>query len=143
MVHFAGYAPRFHPSDFHTHSSDGVGADWPIDYEALEPYYVEMEEELPVAGQAWPWGKPHRYPQSPHPMGGNGLAFTRGMFGSRHRRPRRTRSPSSTDASGTVPTASTGDSASRVARSTPRPRLSSPTSPTPWPTGPRSGPTAW
>lgn len=30
MVHFAGYTPRFHPSDFHTLSSDGVGADWPI-----------------------------------------------------------------------------------------------------------------
>ena len=25
MVHFAGYAPRFHPSDFHTLSTDGVG----------------------------------------------------------------------------------------------------------------------
>ena len=78
MNHFAGYVPRFHPSDFHTFSADGVGADWPIDYETLEPYYQMMEEELPVAGQSWPWGKPHRYPQSPHPMGGNGLAFLKG-----------------------------------------------------------------
>jgi choline dehydrogenase-like flavoprotein len=78
MIHFAGYVPRFHPSDFHTLSADGVGADWPIDYAALEPYYVEMEHELPVAGQHWPWGVPHRYPQSPHPMGGNGLAFMKG-----------------------------------------------------------------
>jgi choline dehydrogenase-like flavoprotein len=30
MVHYAGYTPRFHPSDFHTHSSDGVGVDWPL-----------------------------------------------------------------------------------------------------------------
>lgn len=78
MVHFAGYAPRFHPSDFTTFSSDGVGADWPIDYWALEPFYREMEEELPVAGQDWPWGHPHRYPQSPHPIGGNGLVFMKG-----------------------------------------------------------------
>ncbi|HEX3947082.1 MAG TPA: GMC family oxidoreductase [Acidimicrobiales bacterium] len=78
MVHFAGYAPRFHPSDFHTWSLDGVGADWPITYEDLKPYYVQMEEELPVAGQDWPWGDPHRYPQSPHPIGGNGMAFVRG-----------------------------------------------------------------
>ena len=77
MVHFAGYAPRFHPSDFHTLTTDGVGADWPIDYGELRPYYAEMEEELPVAGQRWPWGEPHRYPQSPHPMGANGLAFVR------------------------------------------------------------------
>jgi len=33
MVHYAGYTPRLHPSDFHTASSDGVGADWPISYQ--------------------------------------------------------------------------------------------------------------
>ena len=36
MVHFAGYAPRFHPSDFRTFTNDGVGADWPIDYHDLK-----------------------------------------------------------------------------------------------------------
>ncbi len=77
MVHFAGYAPRFHPSDFHTLSADGVGADWPLEYEELKPYYAQLEAELPVAGQRWPWGDPHRYPHSAHPMGGNGLAFIR------------------------------------------------------------------
>jgi len=30
MVHYAGYAPRFHPSDFEVRTRDGVGADWPI-----------------------------------------------------------------------------------------------------------------
>ena len=29
-----------------------------------------MERELPVAGQDWPWGHPHRYPFSPHPVSG-------------------------------------------------------------------------
>ena len=37
MIHFAGYAPRFHPSDFRTRSTDGVGADWPIGYADLKP----------------------------------------------------------------------------------------------------------
>jgi choline dehydrogenase-like flavoprotein len=78
MVHFAGYAPRFHPSDFHTMSVDGVGADWPIPYGVLRPYYEHIEQELPVAGQRWPWGDPHRYPQSPHPVSGNGATFLRG-----------------------------------------------------------------
>lgn len=78
MVHFAGYAPRFHPSDFRTWTNDGVGADWPIRYEDLKPYYEDLEQELPVAGQHWPWGDPHGYPHSPHPVGGNGLAFLRG-----------------------------------------------------------------
>ncbi len=78
MVHYAGYTPRFHPSDFETHSRDGVGADWPIDYAELKPYYEAMEEELPVAGEKWPWGDPHSYPYRPHPVGGNGEIFLRG-----------------------------------------------------------------
>ena len=78
MVHYAGYTPRLHPSDFVTASMDGVGADWPISYRELKPYYVQIEEELPVAGQDWPWGDPHRYPQSPHPIGGNGQVFVKG-----------------------------------------------------------------
>lgn len=80
MVHYAGYTPRLHPSDFSTGSCDGVGVDWPIRYEDLRPYYADIEEELPVAGQDWPWGDPHRYPQSPHPIGGNGQAFVRGCM---------------------------------------------------------------
>ena len=78
MVHYAGYTPRFHPSDFRMRSTDGVGADWPISYEDLRPYYELIEHELPVAGQAWPWGDPHRYPHSPHPVAGNGEVFLRG-----------------------------------------------------------------
>ena len=78
MVHYAGYTPRFHPSDFQTHTLDGVGADWPIEYGDLKPYYEAMEEELPVAGEKWPWGDPHSYPYRPHPVGGNGEIFLRG-----------------------------------------------------------------
>ncbi|HZQ77750.1 MAG TPA: GMC family oxidoreductase [Acidimicrobiia bacterium] len=77
-VHFAGYTPRFHPSDFHTYSADGVGADWPIRYDDLRPYYEQIEGELPVAGQPWPWGDPHRYPHSAHPVSGLGLLTIRG-----------------------------------------------------------------
>jgi choline dehydrogenase-like flavoprotein len=78
MVHYAGYAPRFHPSDFTTCSRDGVGADWPMTYQDLRPYYAAIEEELPVAGERWPWGDPHSYPHRPHPVGGNGEIFLRG-----------------------------------------------------------------
>jgi choline dehydrogenase-like flavoprotein len=77
-VHFAGYTPRFHPSDFRTQSTDGVGKDWPISYDELKPYYEAIEHELPVAGQDWPWGDPHSYPHSPHPVGGTGRLFVRG-----------------------------------------------------------------
>jgi choline dehydrogenase-like flavoprotein len=59
-------------------TDDGVGADWPFGYEQLKPYYTLLEQELPVAGQSWPWGDPHDYPHSPHPVGGNGEVFLRG-----------------------------------------------------------------
>src|SRR3954471_13401850 len=78
MIHYAGYTPRLHPSDFATWTNDGVGADWPISYADLRGYYESIEEELPVAGEDWPWGDPHGYPHSPHPMGGNGLALQKG-----------------------------------------------------------------
>ena len=78
-VHWASFTPRLHPSDFHIHSLDGVGVDWPISYADIKPYYELMELELPVSGPAYyPWGEPHGYPYGPHPMGGVGNALIRG-----------------------------------------------------------------
>jgi choline dehydrogenase-like flavoprotein len=78
-VHWAAFTPRFHPSDFEVYTRDGVGADWPIDYEDIEPYYDLLEREIPVAGPAWfPWGKPHGYSYAPHPMGGVGNTLIKG-----------------------------------------------------------------
>jgi choline dehydrogenase-like flavoprotein len=78
-VHWAAFTPRFHPSDFEVYSRDGLGADWPISYEILRPYYEQLEMEMPVAGPAYfPWGHPHGYPYGPHPMGGVGNALIRG-----------------------------------------------------------------
>jgi choline dehydrogenase-like flavoprotein len=80
MVHYSGYNPRFHPSDFETFSRDQVGADWPISYAELRPHYERLERELPVAGQDWPWGYPHRYPFSPHPVSGAAMQHVRGAL---------------------------------------------------------------
>jgi choline dehydrogenase-like flavoprotein len=78
-VHWAAFAPRFHPSDFRVYTEDGVGADWPMAYEELKPYYELLEREIPVAGPAYfPWGDPHGYPYGPHPMGGVGNVLIRG-----------------------------------------------------------------
>jgi choline dehydrogenase-like flavoprotein len=70
MIHYAGYCPRFHPSDFEVRTRDGVGVDWPISYADLKPHYERLELELPVAGEHWPWGDPHGYPHSAHPIAG-------------------------------------------------------------------------
>jgi choline dehydrogenase-like flavoprotein len=78
-VHWAAFAPRFHPSDFRVYTEDGVGADWPMSYEELKPYYELLEREIPVAGPAYfPWGDPHGYPYGPHPVGGVGNVLIRG-----------------------------------------------------------------
>jgi choline dehydrogenase-like flavoprotein len=70
MIHYAGYCPRFHPSDFEVSSRDGIAEDWPISYWDLKPHYERLELELPVSGQYWPWGDPHTYPHTAHPIAG-------------------------------------------------------------------------
>lgn len=78
-VHWAAFTPRFHPSDFRIRTLDGVGADWPLSYWDLKPYYELLEREMPVAGPAWfPWGDPHGHPYGPHPLGGVGDVLIRG-----------------------------------------------------------------
>jgi choline dehydrogenase-like flavoprotein len=78
MTHFAGYVPRFHPSDFEVRTLDGVGVDWPISYRDLKRSFERVELELPVAGQHWPWGDPHGYPHGPHPVAGAASVAWRG-----------------------------------------------------------------
>ena len=78
-VHWAAFCPRFHPSDFRVYTQDGVGADWPISYQDLKPYYELLEREMPVSGPAYfPWGDPHGYPYGPHPSGEIGNVLVRG-----------------------------------------------------------------
>ena len=50
--HWLGTCLRFLPNDFRLRSAYGQGVDWPIDYAALEPFYLEAERELGVAGDS-------------------------------------------------------------------------------------------
>ena len=78
-IHYAGFCPRLHPSDFRVRSQDGVAVDWPIVYEELESYYAAMEREYPVSGPArYPWGKPHGYPYAPLQAGTAGQKLIEG-----------------------------------------------------------------
>ncbi len=78
-IHYAGFCPRFHPSDFRVRTLDGVAVDWPISYEEIEPYYAAMEREYPVSGPArYPWGKPHGYPYAPLEAGTAGQQLIAG-----------------------------------------------------------------
>jgi choline dehydrogenase-like flavoprotein len=80
-VHYSMYALRLHRSDFETRTRDGVGSDWPLSYDDLEPYYDEVERELGIAGPVdWPWDAPRRrrYPYRPHQLNGVGEVMARG-----------------------------------------------------------------
>src|ERR1700738_4775142 len=48
--HWQGIYVRMVPNDFHMKKLYGRGADWPIDYGDLEPWYVAAEREMGVAG---------------------------------------------------------------------------------------------
>ncbi len=77
-THFTGVFLRFYESDFRTRSIDGVGEDWPISYEDLEPYYDRIEREIAVSGpKHFPWGPfngPYPYPER-EPISGNAEIF--------------------------------------------------------------------
>lgn len=65
-MHWGGVTPRWSPEDFRTRSLFGVGTDWPITYDDLEPYYHEAETLMGVAGAQ---GPPAMDPRSaPFPM---------------------------------------------------------------------------
>jgi glucose dehydrogenase len=70
-LHWEGYTLRFRPDDFRLATHHGLGEDWPVGYEELEPYYVRAEAALGVAGLPDdPWAGPRSagYPLPPFPF---------------------------------------------------------------------------
>lgn len=69
-MHWGGVTPRFSPEDFRVKSLYGVGDDWPLSYEELDPFYQEAEERMGVAGgqgppELDPRGRPYPLPELP------------------------------------------------------------------------------
>ncbi|ELZ34511.1 FAD dependent oxidoreductase [Halogeometricum pallidum JCM 14848] len=65
-LHWQGMVMRLHEQDFELDSSVGLGADWPLDYEDLRPYYAAAERELNVSGASDnPFAPPR---ERPHPL---------------------------------------------------------------------------
>lgn len=50
--HWLGTALRLLPSDLELNSRYGIGTDWPLTYQELEPWYVAAEVELGISGQS-------------------------------------------------------------------------------------------
>lgn len=80
-VHFNGVALRLRENDFRTYTEDGVGADWPLTYDDLAPYYDKIERETAVSGpRDWPWAPkrpPYPYPAR-NPLSGPAMIFRHG-----------------------------------------------------------------
>ncbi|MDB5504778.1 MAG: family oxidoreductase [Tardiphaga sp.] len=72
--HWAGASWRLLPNDFKTKTLYGIGRDWPIGYDDLEPYYGQAERELGVSGNdqedQGAGGRNHAFPPrtTPYPM---------------------------------------------------------------------------
>jgi choline dehydrogenase-like flavoprotein len=81
-LHWEGMAYRLKPEDFRLRSATGLGADWPIRYEDLEPSYALAERTLRVAGEASDEGHPPRsgaFPLPPFPAQSSEEPFLRAM----------------------------------------------------------------
>jgi choline dehydrogenase-like flavoprotein len=65
-MHWGAWSMRFKPEDFDLYTNTGEGADWPIKYNDIEPYYQMAEEYLSVCGddsEEWtPRSKPYPMP---------------------------------------------------------------------------------
>ena len=70
---YSGHFPRFHPSDFKTKTIDGVGEDWPLDYEDLEPFYNLNDKIMGISGlEGDPAYPPIKNLLPPIPLGNSG-----------------------------------------------------------------------
>ncbi len=73
-THWGGVTPRFTPEDFHVRSLFGIGYDWPLSYDELDPFYQEAEERMGVCGEQGPAEYDRRakdYPLPPLPLSYN------------------------------------------------------------------------
>ena len=66
--HWAASCWRHLPVDLRMQSAYGVGRDWPISYEELEPYYLQAENEMGVAGPNDPAQQSPVERSGPYPM---------------------------------------------------------------------------
>ncbi len=61
-LHFTGWIHRLRPEAFEMNTRFGVAADWPVSYAELEPYYLQAEQMIGVAGPATVAGRPRSGP---------------------------------------------------------------------------------
>ena len=77
-LHYTAYTPRPQADDLRLKSESGIGEDWPLAFEELEPYLSEVETFIGVSGpEGYPWGSPRSYPLPPLPINAAGQLMER------------------------------------------------------------------
>lgn len=81
-IHHYGVWPRLHTNDFNTHSEYGIGLDWPINYDDLQPFYDRVQKHIGLSGDSnaekWrPKGDP--YPMAALPIFAQGKVIAKGF----------------------------------------------------------------
>ncbi|MCI0738062.1 MAG: GMC family oxidoreductase [Gemmataceae bacterium] len=84
-VIYAAHWQRNMPSDFRVRTLDGVGDDWPLTYEDLQPFYERVETDFGVSGlagdPAFPPGKGPPLPPAPLAAMGRRVAKAHNRLG--------------------------------------------------------------
>ncbi len=78
-LHWGAFIPRPDPRDLRLRSELGVGEDWPMPYDALVPYYEEVERFIGASGpSSYPWERSRHYPLPPVPLNAAAEAMAAG-----------------------------------------------------------------
>ncbi len=79
-LHWGAFVPRVDPRDLKLKTDTGEGADFPMSYAELVPFYEEVEGFLGVAGpEVYPWEPARKYPLGPLPINAPGLMMQKGF----------------------------------------------------------------
>ena len=79
-VMYTAHWPRLHSSDFKVKTLDGVADDWPIDYDALTPFFEENDRMMGVSGLSGDPLSPLTHPpMPPQPLGLSGPLIGKAM----------------------------------------------------------------
>ena len=80
MLHWGAFCPRIDPRDLMLKTETGLGADFPMTYAELVPFYEEVEGFIGMAGpEVYPWDHTRKYPLGPVPINAPGLMMQKGF----------------------------------------------------------------
>jgi choline dehydrogenase-like flavoprotein len=80
MLHWGAFVPRADPRDLKLRTDSGLGCDFPLTYDDLLPFYLEVEKFIGVSGPAsYPWDAARSYPLGPIPLNAPAIVMQKGF----------------------------------------------------------------